>query len=69
MELTLKKGTYYKFFDANFRYNKGMGNHRYTITAYSRVNIPMENVKAKNAVLDLLRKFVIDYCKKRKANP
>ena len=29
----------------------------------------MENVKAKNAVLDLLRKFVIDYCKKRKANP
>ena len=70
VEGTLKKGEYYLFCDANFRYNEGMGNHGYTITAYSGVNIPMENVTAKNAVPDLLRKVVIDYCKKKeKPNP
>ena len=70
VESTLKKGEYYLFCDANFRYNKGMGNHGYTITAYCGVNIPMENVTAKNPVPDLLRKVVIDYCKKKeKANP
>ena len=70
VESTLKKGEYYLFCDANFRYNQDMGNHGYTITAYSGVNIPMENVTAKNAVPDLLRKVVIDYCKKKeKANP
>ena len=70
VESTLKKGEYYLFCDANFRYNKGMGFHGYTITAYCGVNIPMENVTGKNPVPDLLRKVVIDYCKKKeKANP
>ena len=70
VESTLKKGEYYLFCDANFRYNQGMGNHGYTITAYCGINIPMENVTSKNAVPDLLRKVVIDYCKKKeKANP
>ena len=70
VEATLKKGDYYLFCDANFRYNVGMGNHGYTITAYCGINIPMENVTAKNPVPDLLRKVVIDYCKKKeKANP
>ena len=70
VEGTLKKGEYYLFCDANFRYNQGMGNHGYTITAYCGINIPMENVTSKNAVSDLLRKVVIDYCKKKeKVNP
>jgi hypothetical protein len=69
VESTLKKGDYYIFCDANFRYNDD-ANHGYTITAYSGVNIPMENVTNKNPVPDLLRKVVIDYCKKKeKANP
>ena len=70
VEGTLKKGVYYLFCDANFRYNAGMGNHGYTITAYCGVNIQLENVTSKNAVPELLRKVVIDYCKKKeKANP
>ena len=70
VEGTLKKGEYYIFCDANFRYNSGMGNHGYTITAYCGVNIPLENVTAKNNVPELLRKVVIDYCKKKeKVNP
>ena len=70
VEGTLKKGVYYLFCDANFRYNAGMGNHGYTITAYSGVDIQMENVTSKNTVPELLRKVVIDYCKKKeKANP
>ena len=70
VESTLKKGEYYLFCDANFRYNNDMENHGYTITAYCGINIPMENVTEKNAVPDLLRKVVIDYCKKKeKPNP
>ena len=70
VEGTLKKGEYYLFCDANFRYNKDMDNHGYTITAYCGVNIPMENVTDKNDVPSLLRKVVIDYCKKKeKPNP
>ena len=70
VESTLKKGDYYLFCDANFRYNIGMGNHGYTVTAYSGINIPMENVTEKNPVPQLLRKVVINYCKKKeKANP
>jgi len=70
VESTLKKGEYYLFCDANFRYNSGMGNHGYTITAYSGVNIPLENVTDKKDVPALLRKVVIDYCKKKeKCNP
>ena len=70
VEGTLKKGVYYLFCDANFRYNAGMGNHGYTITAYSGIDIQMENVTSKNTVPELLRKVVIDYCKKKeKANP
>ena len=70
VEGTLKKGEYYLFCDANFRYNKDMDNHGYTITAYCGVNIPMENVTDKNDVPALLRKVVIDYCKKKeKPNP
>ena len=47
-----------------------MGNHGYTITSYCGIKIPMENVTAKNPVPDLLRKVIIDYCKKKeKANP
>ena len=70
VEGTLKKGTYYLFSDANFRYNKDMDHHGYTITAYCGVNIPMENVTDKNDVPTLLRKVVIEYCKKKeKVNP
>ena len=65
VEATLKKGEYYLFCDANFRYNKDMENHGYRITAYSGINVPMENVTEKNPVPDLLRKVVIDYCKKK----
>ncbi len=65
VEATLKKGEYYLFCDANFRYNKDMENHGYRITAYSGINIQMENVTEKNAVPDLLRKTLIDYCKKK----
>ena len=32
-EGTLKKGIFYLFSDANFRYNKDKDNHGYTITA------------------------------------
>ena len=64
VEKTLKKGEYYLFCDANYRYS-GLGNHGYTITAYSSVNIPLENVTSKNPVNDLLRKTIIDYCKKK----
>ena len=70
IESTLKKGDYYLFCDANFRYIPGMGNHGYTVTAYSGVNIPMENVTSKQGVSELLRKVVTDYCKKKeKPNP
>jgi len=56
----LKKGDYYLFSNANFRYNTGMENHGYTVTAYSGINIPMENITEKNPVRQLLRKVVID---------
>jgi hypothetical protein len=70
VEKTLKKGDYYLFCDVNYRYNEGMENHGYTITAYSGINIPMENETKINAVPSLLRKVVIDYCKKKeKSNP
>ena len=70
VESTLKKGEYYLFCDSNFRYNPKLGRHGYTVTAYSGVNIPLENVTNKNAVPDLLRKAMIDYCrKKEKPNP
>ena len=70
VESTLEKGEYYLFCDANFRYNEGMGNHGYTITAYSSVNIPLENVTTKKDVPSLLRKVIIDYCKKKeKSHP
>ena len=65
VESTLQKGDYYLFCDANFRYNKDMENHGYTITAYCEFKIPMENVTGKNDVPSLLRKVVIDYCKKK----
>ena len=65
VEATLKKGEYYLFSDANFRYNKDMEKHGYTITAYSGIDIPMENVTEKNDVPSLLRKVLIDYCKKK----
>ncbi len=70
VEQTLKKGEYFLFCDANFRYNEGMENHGYTLTAYSAIDIPMENETETNAVPVLLRKVLIDYCrKKEKANP
>ena len=70
VESTLEKGEYYLLCDANFRYNEGMENHGYTITAYSSVNIPLENVTTKKDVPSLLRKVVIDYCrKKEKSHP
>ena len=70
VESTLKKGEYYLFCDTNFRFNPTKGKHGYTVTAYSGVNIPLENVTDKNAVPDLLRKAMIDYCKKKeKPNP
>ena len=65
VEATLKKGDYYLFCDANFRYNKNMEKHGYTITAYSGINIPMDNVTEKNDVPSLLRKVLIYYCKKK----
>ena len=65
VEATLKKGEYYLFCDANFRYNEDMENHGYTITAYCGINIQMKNVTEENAVPDLLRKALIDYCKKK----
>jgi hypothetical protein len=65
VEATLKKGDYYLFCDANFRYNKDMEKHGYTITAYSGIDIPLVNVSEKNDVPSLLRKVLIDYCKKK----
>jgi hypothetical protein len=65
VEATLKKGDYYLFCDANFRYNKPIEKHGYRITAYSGIDIPMDNVTEKNDVPSLLRKVLIDYCKKK----
>ena len=65
VEKTLKKGEYYLFCDANYRYNPPMKNHGYIITAYCDVNIPMENVTLKNDVPNLLRKVIINYGKKK----
>ena len=64
VETTLKKGEYYLFCDSNFRYKEKIGKHGYTVTAYSGVDIPLENVTNEKAVPDLLRKVMIDYCKK-----
>ena len=63
VEKTLKKGEYYLFCDANYRYNPQMENHGYTVTAYCGVDIPIENVTSKNDVPKLLRKVMINYCK------
>ena len=65
IENTLKKGIYYLFCDANYRYDNDMKKHGYTITAYSGINIPMENITDNDDVPYLLRKVVIDYCKKK----
>ena len=47
-----------------------MKRHGYTITAYSGTNIQMENITNKDDVPSLLKKVVIDYCrKKEKVNP
>ena len=65
IEATLKKGEYYLFADSNFRYTS-QGPHGYTVTAYSDVDIPLENV-TENKNMDvpgLLRKTLIDFCKK-----
>ena len=64
VEQTLKKGEYYIFADANFRYNtKIMTNHGYTVTAYSDKKVNLEIVENNNTP-NLLRKAMIDYCKK-----
>ena len=63
VEATLKKGEYYLFADSNYRYTY-QGPHGYTITAYSNIDIPLENVTEKNKVSELLRKVLIDFCKK-----
>ena len=38
------------FCDENFRYINDIGNHGYTITSYSGINIPIENIRNKNPV-------------------
>ena len=64
VESVLKKGVYYLFADSNFRFtNEGI--HGYTVTAYSNIEIPLENVTEKNEVGKLLQKSMIDYCKKK----
>ena len=65
VEKTLKKGEYYLFCDANYRYNPPMKNHGYIVTAYCDVNIYMENVTSKNSVPNLLRNVMINYCKRK----
>jgi hypothetical protein len=65
IEDTLNKGIYYLFCDANYRYNIDRKRHGYTITAYSGINIPMENITDEDDVPYLLRKVIIDYCKKK----
>ena len=60
---------YYIFSDVNYRYdpiNKGK-NHGYRITYYAEEEIIFENVTENNKynVGDLLRKTMIDYCKKK----
>ena len=42
-----------------------MKKHGYRITAYSGINIPMENITNDDDMPFLLRKVVIDYCKKK----
>jgi len=64
VEATLKKGEYYLFADSNFRFTSE-GNHGYTVTAYSNIEIPLENITEKNDVGKLLHKTMIDYCKKK----
>ena len=64
VEATLKKGEYYLFADSNFRFTSE-GNHGYTVTAYSSIEIPLENITEKNDVGKLLHKTMIDYCKKK----
>ena len=64
IEVTLKQGEYYLFADSNFRFTNE-GNHGYSITAYSSIDIPMENITEKNEVGKLLHKTMIDYCKKK----
>ena len=63
VEATLKKGEYYLFADSNFRYTT-QGPHGFTITAYSSIDIPLENVTEKKNVAELLRKTMIDFAKK-----
>jgi len=64
IEITLKQDEYYLFADSNFRFTNE-GNHGYSITAYSSIDIPMENITEKNDVGKLLHKTMIDYCKKK----
>ena len=69
IESVLNKGEYYLFADANFRFTNE-GNHGYTITAYSNIEIPLENITEKSDVNKLIHKAMIDYCKKKeKPNP
>ena len=64
VEETLNKGVYYLFVDSNFRFINE-GTHGYTVTAYSKNEIPLENITEKNDVNKLLHKTMIDYCKKK----
>ena len=69
VEAVLNKGEYYLFADSNFRYTDE-GIHGFTVTAYSNIEIPIENITEKNDVNKLLHKTMIDYCKKKeKPNP
>lgn len=64
VERTLKKGIYYLFCDTNYRFNKEMKIHGYTITAYSGIEIPMKNVTESKNVHELMREVAANYCKK-----
>ena len=64
VEQNLNVGDYYIFCDVNYRYvNLNQKVHGYTVTAYSNIDILLENITEEKNIKECLQKVMISYCK------
>ena len=64
IEQNLNVGEYYIFCDVNYRYvNLNQKVHGYIVTAYSNIDIQLENITEEKNIKECLQKVMISYCK------
>ena len=64
IEQNLNIGEYFLFCDVNYRYaNLNKKVHGYNITAYSNIQVQLQNVTEETNIKECLKKAMISYCK------